>query len=366
MNTGNLHALITRYEENYAWINDAEHDEIFKWKAVQGFRRIWFSEAAKEMSFAQRFHEAMKDSSIMINNSIIAPAAGVVKLAELYPEQVETLFNETLFSGETNPKIVQNLMDRFIEEMEMLRQKKFPSSYRYKQERHAASCYMAFFQPEDHFVYRCKDAEEFAKYLEFGKDLGSGRNFNLENYYELAELVVLALKEHPSLLKKHKALISASDEYYKDESLHLMAFDLMYCSRCYNFFSGLTHASKKDSIKAYALSKLREKEEQDRMAMIRELEDEIHTLEVQLEEYECVSLVDVEVTQKNYGIGTIVAQKGNEITVRFSEIEKSFRIHEKYSMRPTFENDDEIVKAFTIYSDLCDKKTMLEKKLKTL
>lgn len=38
MNTANLNTLIQRYEDNFEWINNAEHDEIFKWRAVRCFR----------------------------------------------------------------------------------------------------------------------------------------------------------------------------------------------------------------------------------------------------------------------------------------------------------------------------------------
>ena len=38
MNTANLNTLIQRYEDNFEWINNAEHDEIFKWRAVRCFQ----------------------------------------------------------------------------------------------------------------------------------------------------------------------------------------------------------------------------------------------------------------------------------------------------------------------------------------
>ena len=39
MNTANLNTLIQRYEDNFEWINNAEHDEIFKWREYM--MRIW-------------------------------------------------------------------------------------------------------------------------------------------------------------------------------------------------------------------------------------------------------------------------------------------------------------------------------------
>ena len=54
----------------------------------------------------------------------------------------------------------------------------------------------------------------------------------------MADLVVEALKEHNSLLQKYEALLKGDPDYYYDPSLHLMAYDLMYCCRCYNFYYG--------------------------------------------------------------------------------------------------------------------------------
>ncbi len=366
MNIENLHELIRRYEENYYLINSEENNEIFKWKVVKLFRDVWFSEEYKGLPFAQRFHLATKDSSVLINNSMISPTNGVVKLAEEYPQEVEALFAETLFSGETDPAKVQDLMDRFLDEMEKLRQKKFPRFYRYKQERHAASCYLAFIDPAIHFIYRYSEAEEFAKYIEFGKSLGSGVDFSLVNYYEMATIVVEALKEHPRLIERHKEFIKDAPEYYRDESLHLMAFDLMYCSRYYNFYKGLSHASKKESLRAYTLQQAKEKEEQARLDLIQELEDDIHAIDIQLEQYEDISLLDVEVILGNFGTGTVVFHDHNMIKVQFLNEQKTFIISKKYPMRPSFDNDEAIVEAYTRYAELIDDRKRLQSKLISL
>ncbi len=366
MNTENLHELIQRYENNYYLVNSKENNEIFKWRVVKAFRDVWFSEEGKAMPFAKRFHLATKDSSVLINNSMISPTNGVVKLAEAYPDKVEALFNETLFSGETEPEKVQALMDRFLDEMEQLRQVQFPRYYRYKQERHAASCYLAFYDPAAHFIYRYSEAEEFAKYVEFGKNLGSGAEFSLANYYELAELVVAAIKEHPSLIALHQEFIKDAPEYYRDDSLHLMAFDLMYCCRYYNFYTGLTHASKKESLKAYTQQKAKEKEELERLQKLQEVEDAIHALDVALEQYEDISLLAVEVTLAKLGTGTVIFHDHNLIKVQFPTEVKTFLISKKFPMRPTFENDEVIVEAYTRYAELLEERKQLQSQLQAI
>ena len=362
MNYDNLHELINRYEENFELVNSLEHDEIFKWRAIRCFRDAWFSADANNMPFPKMFNLARKESAVLIDNSQVSPTNGIVKIAEKEPEAVEHLFREVLFADDGGDISVRhNHMEQFLEEIEKLRLKHFPQSWKYKQDRHAASCYLVFFAPEQNYIYRYSDAETFAQYIEFGIDIGSGENFKLEAYYKMCDLVVEALKEHKSLLNKHFTFLS--DYCYRDKSLHVLAFDLMYCARTYNFYSGLTHISKKESVKAYTEAQLREKERLEKQAKIDALNEEIHNLEVKADTYSEISLVGVQVTQAQNGIGTIINQEQNKIVVRFNECDKTYIINRKYSARPTFEDDEEIVDAFTEYDIICEKLRSLRSQL---
>lgn len=365
MNANNIHELIERYESKYALFNNSVHDEVFKWRAVQQFHSVWFSDN-KPDSFAVLFKEAKKECSILIDNAYISPTNGIVKLAEIYPVEVEHLFRDVLFAPDNGDiDLKQDHMDTFLDEIEKLRQKAFPAYYKYKQDRHAASCYMSFVDPEHNFIYRYSEAEEFAKNIEFGLDIGSGENFKLKNYYALCEHVVEALKEHPSLLKKYHELID-NDKCYPDESLHLLAFDLIRCCRSYNLFHGLVHAPKQESIKSYRLEQLREQEAAERKKQIEDLETEIRELELSIEPYREISLLDVKVHHETYGDGVIIEQAINWVTIKFENIEKKFEIHKKYTMRPTFEDDDETVEAFSVYSDTDNQIEHLKQQLKKL
>ena len=353
MNTENLDKLIKHYEDSYDFIN-GEHNEIFKWKAVNHFRSVWYSDKKPE-DFAKLFKEAKKECSVMIDNAQVSPTNGIVKLAEEYPDRVEKLFREVLFAPDNGDiDLKQFHMDTFLEEIEKLRIQKYPRHYKYKQDRHAASCYMVFADPEHNYIYRYSEAEEFAKNVEFGIDIGSGENFSLKNYYLMCDQVVEILKKRGSLIDKYHKLLY-SGPYYPDESLHLLAFDLMYCCRCYGFYDGISHKSKKESIKSYKLEQLRAEEEAERQKRIETLDREIRTLELSIEPYRDISLIDVEVSHAKYGAGVIIRQNVNQVTIAFGDLEKVFVIHKKFMMRPVFENDSEVVEAFTAYSDTLDR-----------
>ena len=365
MNTDNLHSLINRYEENFYTLNNSEHDEIFKWRAAKRFRDIWFSEEAKTMTFSEKFNAAKKEFSILMDNSYVSPSNGIVKIAELDQEGVERLFTEILFADDGGDIVArQNNMDRFLDEFDKLRAKYYPQSFKFKQDRHSVSCYLAFYAPDQNYIYRYSDAEEFAQNIEFGKDIGSGESFRLDRYYEMCDLIVEALKEHPSLLEKHFAFLS--DKCYRDDSLHLLAFDLMYCCRTYCYYAGMKHASKKDSIKAFTEAEARAKEAREKQEKIDALLADISELERRASVFEGISLLNVQVYQATYGSGTIIEQEVNRIKVRFEACDKTFIINKKYLSRPTFEDDKETVEAFTKYDEIVEQLKKLRAHLSRL
>lgn len=365
MNYENLHKLIDRYEENIYYLNNAECDEKFKWHAIQRFQDAWFAPDAQVIPFHELFQNAIKGSSILVNNGTVQPANGVVKLAEKAPEEVERLFREVLFADDDNDlDLRQDHMEEFLDGMEALLQQYYPASWKYRQDRHAVSCYLAMYAPEKNYIYKYSPVEAFAQHVEFGKDIGSGNSFKLAHYYELGDIVVTALHDHPELLRKHSALLD--DTYYKDESLHLLAFDIIYCADTYGYFKDLKHKPKKDTIKAYTLEQKRKEEEEERQAAIDLLEEEIRLLENQIDEYRAISLVGTQVYQKAYGTGVIIQQNINMIRVRFGELEKLYIISKKFPMRPTFEDDAEIVEAMTEHEIKLKELDVLKKKLKAL
>ena len=83
--------------------------------------------------------------------------------------------------------------------------------------------------------------------------------------------------------------------------------------------------------------------ERERMEQITVIERQIQELEISVDDFEEISLIGVEVSFPKYGKGTVVNQVINKITVQFPEIEKEFMLDKSYTMRPRFENDDEVI-----------------------
>ena len=349
----NIHELINRYVSNIDCIYNAEHDELFKWRAMFVWRQEWFKPEDAFSSFAERFSAAKKEFSLIIDNSRMHPSSGVIKIWEKEPSSIENLFRDILFADAGGSvSVVQDHMDEFLEGYEKLRQKYFPGNWSFKQDRHSASVYLAMNDPNFNYVYKSSEAMTMAKYVDFGFSIGSGMSFNLENYYRLGDEIVSALKEHQSLLDKHFSRLT--DGYYVDNSLHLLAFDLMYCCRTYGYYKGLVAPISGKTIKkpvssAPTAEDLAQKEK-DRLEKIAVLESEIVELESSYDGCEDISLIGVQVTSNQYGVGTVVAQDINKISVQFEQVSKTFILDKKYSARPRFENDDEIVEVFTKFA----------------
>ena len=203
MNIEKLREVIRKYEENYNYFNDQAHDEIFKWNAVQHFQNVWLAPKANERSFPELFADARKKCSVLIDNAYVCPSSGVVKIAEKRPDEVEYLFRKVLLAPDGGDiDIRQDNVERFLDEMDRLCRETFPASFKYKQDRHAALCYLTLLKPDDNYIYRYSEAEEFAKHMEFGLDIGSGKSFCLKNYYILCNAVADELRGQRSLLDK--------------------------------------------------------------------------------------------------------------------------------------------------------------------
>ena len=69
---------------------------------------------------------------------------------------------------------------------------------------------------------------------------------------------------------------------------------------------------------------------------------------------------------KSWGTGTVIQQNINMVKVRFGDAEKQFIISAKFPMRPTFEDDSEIVTAMTDYEAKMTELNSLKKKLMSL
>ncbi|WP_409967479.1 hypothetical protein RFF05_12900 [Bengtsoniella intestinalis] len=360
MNQENLSKILANYGDKLEFLNTDPQDEWFKWEAVQRFQQEW----AKDLPFAEKLKEATSKSSVLLDNGHVSPLSGILKMAECAPQEVERLFVEVLFADDGGDLALrQHHMDAFLEGIEAVRQQHFPQCWKYGQNRNTASVYLALYAPEDNYIYKHTAAEAFAKHSEFGFDIGIGETFSLANYYKLCDLLVAALEADAALVKKQEKY---RNNLYTDEKLHLLAFDVMYCAKTYGLYHGVESLTKRESLQAQKLADQEAQEALVRLAKVEQLQREIHQLEQENEEFYAISLLHVQVHHKQYGVGMIIAQTGTTVMVEFQEKTTKFIINKKFSARPTFENDAEIVEIFTQYDVRTTQIERLKKELAKL
>ena len=372
MNLDILHRLIDRYEENIDTIYNTEHYELFKWQAAKTWQTEWNKPEDAFPTFADRFSAARKDFNVFIDGKIMHPSTGVIKLWQAEPETVEHLFRDVLFvDDQGDAHITQQNMDRFLEEYEALRIRHYPRHFSYKQDRHSASVFLAVNSPEKQFVFRSSDAHRMAEYTEFGLKIGSGASFSLPHYYCLCEEIVKALREHDSLLEKHFSYFN--DKLYHDESLHLLAFDIMYCCRTYNYYGGIPRPPKPPK---YRVGKTTppgptdEEKEAARLAAIEAMTKDIEAIDYHIEELQAqcedilIPLINVEITSNKYGTGVVIEQDENNIVVQYPDalIKMTLGSIPKTYNRPVFEDDAEVWKTFAQYAAMKNNIANLSKK----
>ena len=370
MNQDNLHELIRRYQAKMPLLYDENsHDELFKWRAMLTWQESWFGSRYGYKNFIDRFNASCKDFGVLVDNARMHPTNGVNKLWEVEPETVEHLFCDVLFADpQGDIQTVQKNMDAFLAGYDELLQRHYPTNWSFKQDRHSSSVYLAMMDPKLNYIFKSSEAQTMAKYIDFGINIGSGANFSLPNYYKLCDAIVDAMYEHEGFWEAHEKYLD--NRHYDDKNLHLLAFDLMYCCRTYGYYRGLTVSSTGKTIKKAAVTALTPEEraylEEERLRKISAMEEEINELERSCDGCEDISLLGVQVTSPQFGSGKIIEQDLNRIKVAFPDSVKPFILDKKFPARPRFENDEEIVSAFTVYGRAQERIAFLQKQIESL
>ena len=224
----------------------------------------------------------------------------------------------------------------------------------------------AMYAPEDNYIYKYSEAAQMAAYGEYGFDIGSGGSFDLSKYYQMCDEIVDHLKAHPEFLRKHFDKLRSDDHCAEERSLHLLAFDLIYCCRTYGYYKEIPYVPKAKSPKRTKVIERQEADAAIRQARIADITAQIKDLRASLPDVSDISLVNVAVTSRLYGSGMVTEHNLNTIRVRFPGATKTFILDAKFPQRPTFENDADVVAAYTEYTSISGKIEKLEKQLKQL
>ena len=254
MNKNQMHQIFAHYIDNFELVNDKEHSEYYKWQVCYEFRKLMDEAlAADPEDFAAALYK-VKECSRNIIDSYTQPFYGLVEFARREPETVQQMFVDLYFDDGGDIKVQMKLISNFFDQCNELLEKYFPDSYLYKQNSHSVSSYLFLYDPDHHYMYKATQSQVMADCIEFYDDWGSGDNIKLDVYYRVCDEILEEIKNCPELLATNQSRYDGTlrmrpGELHADPELHILLFDIIYCSHVYNLFDGITFARPKSKEK---------------------------------------------------------------------------------------------------------------------
>ncbi len=246
MNENHIKQIFANYIDRFEEMNGPVHQEYFKWRVAKQFRPMMddaLSSGADD--FPGKLSKLQQKTSFLIDSRRIQPFSGLVRIAKQDPEAVRGMF-QMLFSGGGS---LENV-GRFINASHELRDKYFPDSFRYTNDVHSVTAYLAMYDPDHHYIFKASHARRFADCIEFYDDWGSGDTVKLDVYYRMCDQLVEAISGCEELLATADRRFTGElsdvdpDTLYGDPQRHILAFDLIYCCSTYNLFAGINFSKK--------------------------------------------------------------------------------------------------------------------------
>ena len=327
MNRDNLNKLIANYVANFELINNEVNMEYYKWEAVKHFQDHWDIEA---QDFAAMFKECVKETYNLINNRIVQPTNGIIKLAEIpeISELIRQMFRDLLEDDNGDIDKRQDKIYAFIEKADELLNIHYKGSWKYAQDMRTVIFYLSFIEPNKNYMFKATQAKEFMYCIEFGKDFGSGENFSLKKYYEMCDELVSAIKETPELIELHQNRMS--EKMWSNDDYHILAYDIIYSGIVYNLYNNIT-INKPTKSKAQTHEQQMQQKREDLSAMLEQVNSELNAILQERTTFDEFSAKGLIVTHKTFGEGVVIAHSGSLITIKFGEQEKRFQMPQGFS-----------------------------------
>ena len=356
MNKENLNKLISNYMSNFDYINNEVNMEYYKWEAVKHFQDHWDIDAP---DFAAMFKECVKETYNLINNKVVQPANGIIKLAEK-PEATEVIrqmFRDLLVEDNGDIDKRQDKIYAFLEKADELLNTYYKGSWKYAQDMRTVIFYLCLLEPDKNYMFKATQAKEFMYCVEFGKDFGSGESFSLKNYYEMCDELVAAIKETPELVKLHNNRIT--EKMCANDDFHILAYDIIYSAIVYDLYNNIT-VVKPTRSKAQTHENQLQAKREELTAELEQINAELNKALQERSNYDEFSAKGLEVTHKAFGTGTVIAHSGNLLNIRFGEQEKRFQMPQGFSNGFLKTDSAEIMDMFNEMAVLDDKVTKLK------
>lgn len=322
MNKNQMHQIFAHYIDNFELVNDKEHSEYYKWQVCYEFRKLMDDALAADLAdFADALYQ-VKECSRNIIDSYTQPFYGLVEFARREPETVQQMFMDLYSDDGGDIKVQMELISNFFDQCNELLEKYFPDSYLYKQNSHSVSSYLFLYDPNHHYMYKATQSQVMADCIEFYDDWGTGDNIKLDVYYRMCDEILAEMKNCPELIATNKSrydgtLHMGPGELHEDSELHILLFDIIYCSHVYNLYNGITFARPKSKEKQLIV-------EQKKKAMqlkksYDEAAEKVRLLDESFLYFTNASKMAATVTHKVYGTCEVLAADNKYIRLKIQK-----------------------------------------------
>ena len=328
MNENHIQQIFKQYIDNFEMLNDAEHDESFKWQVAKKFRPMM--DAALNSSneeFSSKLKEVRNSTYNLIDN-YTQPFLGLVKFAEKNSQTSETvkeMFRKLFANSNAGIEEKQMAVSDFLKQSHELRDKYYIDSYLYKDDMHSVTSYLFLYDPDNNYIFKSSHALVFADCIEFYDDWGSGDSVKLDVYYRMCDWIASEIKKSPEILKTDASRFANGwgvdpQTFATDKEKHILVFDLIYCCSTYGLFSGIDFSR----LKAKEKQLIVEKSEKARKLFeeLKLAQANMQSLQEALAYLDMVFVAGANIQHKKYGSGLITNKDGNIIEVEFANGEK--------------------------------------------
>lgn len=319
MNIERLSGIIDSYIDQFDVLNNEEHFENMKWLAVCHFKNNFDINAP---DLYEMFKYAMAESSVIINNSTVQPVNGILKLIAYEPDTMRSLFAILYEEDGGDLDLRQSRIEYFVDEANKLLEKYERGKWKYKQDFRSVLAYLVFYKPEDNYFYKSSQCQPFFRYLEYGEEIGFGQYFKLSRYYRMCDAVRNYLSTHEALIKKHNTRWNAVDN--PEDNLHILTFDIIYCSIVYGFYEYTHYMKVIKGSRADIDQRILEQQIEAKRVELEALEAEMAAAYAKLDAIPEILIENQIVRHKTFGIGTVIKQNGSYIEVAFAKRTSKF------------------------------------------
>lgn len=323
MNRKNLRQIFDRYIQEFEYLNNTENDENMKWRAVAEYRQTF---DLNTPDFAGVLKGARKASGNLVDNHV-QPFEGLVRMAEKNgeAENIQEMFRALYADDHGDLTARQEKISSFLAACDALQEKHFPGSYLYKNDQRSAMAYLWLYDPDHNYHCKATEAQYLANVAEFYDDWGTYREFRLDVYYRFCDQLVDEMRAYEPLMEINLSRFAgAGGAMYPDPALHILAFDIIYCSQTYDLFRGVE--VKSHTAADRALYQQRKEKAADLAKDLALAEESMRLLTQAEEQISALIPVGASVFHRTFGPGTVSGLDEDKLRAFFPSLgcEKQF------------------------------------------